>query len=377
MEFHPLLMHFMADVSVLTFKVRLVSPYHMVSTIVECVPNISEGRDLEKVETIVNAARAVAGCAVLGVEPDADYNRTVITLAGEPGPVQEGAFQLIKAASEHIDMSTHKGEHPRMGAVDVCPFVPLKGVTMDDCAGFAKELAQRVSNECGVPTFLYGSAASSDARTLLSTLRKEEYEGLEARMSGGETGHSDATRLPDYGPQEWCEAAKKSGAITIGARSILVAYNVNVDETDATVAKKIGSLVRSTGRLLKQEDGRRTRIPGMLPMVQGMGVTLESHGISQVSMNLRDVEQCPMHIAYEACKSIGADHGTEVPGSELVGLVPLSAMLESGKWYAGEGEEDEKALVDAAIQGLGLDQLGPFDPTERIIEWAVEKAVNA
>jgi len=348
----------------------------MVATIVECVPNISEGIDTEKIELIVQAARNVSGCAVLGVEPDADYNRTVITLAGEPEPVLEGAFELIKAATKHIDMRLHKGEHPRLGAVDVCPFVPLQVITMEQCSELAKKLAYRVASECEVPTFLYGFAATHDDRTLLSSLRKEQYEGLQARMSGGETSHLDTTRLPDFGPMTWNENCAKSGGITIGSRSILVAYNVNIDEADAIVAKKIGSLVRSTGRLLKQSDGRRTRIPGMLPMVQGMGVTLESHGISQVSMNLRDVTACPMHIAFEACKSIAADHQTSATGSELVGLVPLSAMLDSGKWYAPEGVTDEKELVLAAIEGLGLSQLAPFEAKDRIIEWAVAKAVE-
>ena len=348
----------------------------MVATIVECVPNISEGSDTKKIELIVQAARNVSGCAVLGVEADADYNRTVITLAGEPEPVSEGAFELIKAAIKHIDMRLHKGEHPRLGAVDVCPFVPLQGITMEQCSELAKELANRVGSECKVPTFLYGFAATHDDRKLLSSLRKEQYEGLQARMSGGETSHLDTTRLPDFGPMAWNENCAYSGGITIGSRTILVAYNVNIDEADAIVAKKIGSLVRSTGRLLKQSDGRRTRIPGMLPMVQGMGVTLESHGISQVSMNLRDVVACPMHIAFEACKSIAADHQTSVTGSELVGLVPLSAMLDSGKWYAPEGVTDEKELVIAAIEGLGLSQLSPFDAKDRIIEWAVAKAVE-
>ena len=348
----------------------------MVATIVECVPNISEGINSEKIELIVQAARNISGCAVLGVEPDSDYNRTVITLAGEPAPVSEGAFQLIKAATIHIDMREHIGEHPRLGAVDVCPFVPLQGITMDECSKLAEKLAVRVAKECEVPTFLYGFAATHDDRTLLSSLRKEQYEGLEARMSGGETSHLETTRLPDFGPMSWNDKCANSGGITIGARTILVAYNVNVDEIDAVVAKKIGSLVRSTGRLLKQSDGRRTRIPGMLPMVQGMGVTLESHGISQVSMNLRDVTACPMHIAFEACKSIAADHQINVTGSELVGLVPLSAMLDSGKWYAPEGITDEEELVNAAIEGLGLSQLAPFEAKDRIIEWAVAKAVE-
>ena len=344
--------------------------------IVECVPNISEGRDQEKIQRIINSVRHVSNCAVLGVEPDSDYNRTVITIAGDPEFVAEAAFLLVKKSIEEIDMRQQKGEHPRLGAVDVCPFVPLKGVTMDECADLATHLAERVAAECVVPTYLYGHAAKNEAKHLLSTIRKGEYEGLEARLSNGETPHSEDTRYPDYGPRSWNEAVAKSGGLTFGARGILVAYNVNFDEKDAAVAKKAGSLIRSTGRLIKQPDGRRMRVPGMLPMVQGMGVTLEAHGISQVSMNLRDVEQCPMHVAFEACKSIARDHGIEVPGSELVGLVPLSAMLESGAWYANESESNENSIVEAAIQGLGLDQLSRFDPNERIIEYALKGALN-
>ena len=183
--------------------------------------------------------------------------------------------------------------------------------------------------------------------------------------------------LPDFGPNEWNESTAKFGAVVIGARQILVAYNVNVDEKDAKSAKIAGSLVRSSGRLLKTPDGRRTRIPGMLPMVQGMGLPLESHNISQVSMNLRDVSITPMHIAFEAVKSIVNDHDTQTCGSELVGLVPLSAMIEAGRWYCDAGVEDEVELVNAAIKGLGLDYLAPFNPNERIIEWALASGVEA
>lgn len=345
-------------------------------SIIECVPNISEGRDLEKVERITSSIRHIPGCAVLGIEPDADYNRTVITIAGNPESVERAAFILLQKAIEEIDMTTHEGEHPRLGAVDVCPFVPLRGVSMEECSNIAKRLAVQVAEECSVPTFLYGYAALHEDKTLLSAIRKGQYEGLESRLSNGDTEHHEPTRLPDFGPSQWNDKVARSGGITIGSRDILVAYNVNIDEKDALVSKKIGSLVRSSGRLIKQKDGRRMRVPGMLTLVQGMGVTLESHGISQVSMNLRDVRQCPMHVAYEACKTLAEDHGLEAPGSELVGLVPLEAMLDSGRWYALEGETDEEKLVAAAINGLGLSQLEEFVPTERIIEWAVSKAVE-
>ena len=220
-------------------------------------------------------------------------------------------------------MQNHEGEHPRIGAVDVCPFVPLKGITMEECAELARDLAQKVSRELQLPTFLYGSAATSPERELLSDLRKGQYEGLKERLDNG------GPFLPDFGPRTWNNDVAKFGAVVIGARKILVAYNVNVKEADAKASRIAGSLVRTTGRLLKQDDGRKTRIPGMLPMVQGMGLPLETHGISQVSMNLRDVSITPMHIAFEAVKSIVNDHGVETCGSELVGLVPLSAMVES------------------------------------------------
>ena len=344
--------------------------------LVECVPNISEGRDKQKIQRIIDSTSAVKGCAVLGVEPDADYNRTVITLAGEPNAVYEAAFLLVQTAIAEIDMRVHSGEHPRLGAVDVCPFVPLSGISMERCAVLATQLAERVAAKCHVPTYLYGSAAKHESKKLLSTIRKGEYEGLEARLSRQETSHSEETRYPDFGPREWDQNCAKSGGLTFGAREILVAYNVNLDEKDAIVAKKVGSLVRSSGRLIKHSDGRRMRFPGTLPMVQGMGVPLESHGISQVSMNLRDVSMCPMHVAFEACKSIAGDHGVTVPGSEVVGLIPLTAILESGTWYADEGTTDEALLVKAAIEGLGLDQLSAFNPDERIIEYALKEAMK-
>ncbi len=341
----------------------------MAKRIVECVPNFSEGRDEDVIRIISDAGRGIEGARVLGIEPDADYNRTVLTIAGDPDSVIEAAFNVIKSAFENIDMSVHKGEHPRIGAVDVCPFIPLDGVTMDECATMSRTLAKRVSDELGLCTFLYGEAAASKERELLSDLRKGQYESLEKRLTNKEGF------LPDYGPTEWNENTAKFGAVVIGARRILVAYNVNVEESDAIAAKKAGSLVRSTGRLLKLADGRRTRIPGMLPMVQGMGLPLESHGISQVSMNLRDVSITPMHIAFEAVKTIVNDHGVNTCGSELVGLVPLSAMLESGKWYAEPDCIDENELVLAAIKGLGLDYLAPFNADERIIEWALTKGL--
>ena len=335
--------------------------------IVECVPNFSEGRDQSIIDAISQCANDIAGARVLGVEPDPDYNRTVLTIAGEPEAVSQAAFLVIKKSFELIDMECHSGEHPRIGAVDVCPFVPIQGITMGDCAELAKELAIRVSNELNLPTFLYGAAATSPERELLSDLRKGQYEGLKDRLDNG------GPNLPDFGPKVWNDDIARFGAVVIGARKILVAYNVNLQEKDAVVSKIAGTIVRSSGRLIKNNNGNKIRIPGMLELVQGMGLPLESHGISQVSMNLRDVNVTPMHVAFEAVKSISSDHNVEVSGSELVGLAPLSAMVESGKWFFEGENATEEELVNAAIHGLGLNDLSEFIPSERIIEWALEK----
>ncbi|MEE2759298.1 MAG: glutamate formimidoyltransferase [Candidatus Thermoplasmatota archaeon] len=342
------------------------------TALVECVPNFSEGRNLEVVELIVNSARGIDGCAVLSAEPDSDYNRTVVTLAGEPEAVSEAAFRLISAASVHIDMRNHQGEHPRLGAVDVCPFIPLRNSSYSECAELAHSLGQRVSSELGLPVYYYGDAATHTDRTVLSTLRKGEYEGLKARLSNGDTIHNDITKLPDEGPNEWNDLVSRFGAIVIGSRPILVAYNVNLSEKDAKVAKMCGTIVRSSGRLIKSGD-KRMRVSGMLQKVQGMGLPLESHGISQVSMNLQDVSITDMHDAYECIRSLSSDHGVDVCGSELVGLAPLSSFLNAGRWYHDNPDNaTEEELVEAAVQGLGLDSLGPFVPAERIIEYAAE-----
>ncbi len=343
----------------------------MVQPIIECVPNISEGRNIGLINKIIDSIVQSRNCSVLSVEPDADYNRTVVTIAGDPEQVYNAAFQLIKSSIELIDMGEHQGEHPRLGVVDVCPFVPLSGYTMEECVKLAEKLAREVSEKFNVCTFLYGYAAKNSERKLLSTLRKGEYEGLEARLSNNDVIHSDATKLPDFGPKTWTKEAKKSGGITIGARDILIAYNVNVEETDAVVAKKIGSIIRGSGRLIKQANGKKMRIKGMIPEIQGMGVTLESHSISQVSMNILDVNNCPIHKAFEICKSIADDHSTKLRGSELVGLVPLSSMLEVGRWYTNHDNPSDTELVAAAIDGLGLSELEEFNPRKRIIEWAL------
>lgn len=347
----------------------------MESKLVECVPNISEGRDLEKIARIVDVVEAIHGCTVLGVEPDHDYHRTVITFAGEPDAVMNGAVALIEASILELDMRQHKGEHPRMGVVDVCPFVPLRNTTMEECADLARQTVHIVNQRHDVPLFLYGAAASRPERTVLSHLRKGEYEQFQARLSGGDTIHTDHTRMPDLGATEWTETVAKSGGITVGARPILVAYNVNVDERGAKVSKKIGSIVRSSGRLLKSDGGGKVRSRGMLTSVQGMGVPVDELGISQVSMNLLDVDACPLHVAFKTCESLAADHDVSLCGSEVVGLVPLQAMLDAGLFFDPEASDD-RTLVTAAMDGLGLNHHHRFDPHEHIIEWALNSEVK-
>ena len=346
----------------------------MTSPLVECVPNISEGRDLATIEAIVDAVRSTDGCTVLGVEPDADYHRTVITFAGPPESVVEGAIALIEASVAMLDMRQHSGEHPRLGVVDVCPFIPLRDVSMEACADMARTVVARLAERGDIPLFLYGAAASCDERTVLSRLRKGEYEGLEARLKGTDTVHDDDTRLPDAGAMAWTEPVARSGGITVGARPILVAYNVNVDEKDARVARKIGSIVRTSGRMLKSEQGGKIRSHGMLKAVQGMGVPVEELGISQVSMNLLNVKDCPLHLAFKTCESLANDHETSLCGSEIVGLVPLQAMISAGEFFAPEAE-DERAKVAAAVKGLGLNHHHRFVPDEHIIEWALDREV--
>ena len=353
---------------------KLMSGAHSdipMSTLIECVPNFSEGRDLQVIDAIVSAAKGIDGCSVLSAEPDSDYNRTVLTLAGEPEAVAEAAFRVIRAAMEHIDMRNHSGEHPRLGAVDVCPFIPLTNSSYEECATLAHNLGSRVADELALPVFFYGSAASEPGRNVLSTLRKGEYEGLEERFGTGDSSHDDVTRMPDCGPNQWNETIAKFGAVVIGSRPILVAYNVNLDEKDAKVAKLCGTIVRSSGRLIKSGD-KRMRVSGMLSKVQGIGLPLESHGISQVSMNLQDVSITDMHDAFECIRSLENDHSVNVTGSELVGLDPLASFINAGKWYHSDpSSATEAELVAAAVSGLGLDSLGPFDPNERIIEYAV------
>lgn len=335
-------------------------------TLIEAVPNISEGKDHSIIQSIVSSVED-GGSRVLGVEPDEDYNRTVITYAGEPEQVISSSISLVRTARSLIDMRNHKGGHPRMGAVDVLPFIPLGNSTEEDASAVAQACFAELMGE--VSMFKYGSYASHPSRARLPDLRRGGYEGLKERFSGGAWKNED-TRMPDSWPGEWDEGCDRFGAMAIGVRPILIAYNVNIEESEPQVSATVGKILRTSGFLIKSEYDQRMRIGGMLESVQGMGVKLESHGISQVSMNLSNPDKTDIHVAYEAVRALAEPLGAKVNGSEIVGLVPLQSMLNAGRWYCG-GDASEEVLVERAIHGLGLSTLEKFEPESRIIEWAL------
>ncbi len=334
--------------------------------LVECVPNFSEGRNPEIINAIANAIRTVPNVKFISAEPDKDYNRTVVTFIGEPSAVVEAAFQATKKAAELIDMAQHKGGHPRIGATDVVPFVPLQGVTMQDCVMLAHEFGKRAGDELGIPIYLYEEAATKPERKNLSVVRKGEYEGLAEKLK-------DPVWKPDYGPTEF---NARFGATVTGARVFLIAYNVNLKTNDKTIADEIALRIRESGRVKKDAsgnplldaNGKKVTIPGSLKAVKAMGVLLEAHNIAQVSINLTNFTVTPPHVAFEEVKIEAATLGVEVTGSELVGLSPLEAMLMAGKFYSPH-TADERALLRVAEEKLGLRQLEKFDPQKKIIEY--------
>lgn len=339
--------------------------------IVECVPNFSEGRDQKILDAIAETIRAVSGVKLLSVEPDKDYNRCVVTFIGAPDSVVEAAFQATKTAAELIDMTTHKGEHPRVGATDVVPFVPISGVSMEDCIKLAHQYGSRVAKELHIPIYLYEYAAQKAERRNLANIRKGEYEGLPEKLK-------DPTWKPDYGDSVF---NPKSGATVTGARKFLIAYNVNLNTPNSELAHEIALRIRESGRpkkdeagnVVKNEKGEKVIVPGSLKAVKAMGVRLERFNIAQVSINLVDFETTPPHVAFEEVKKEAHMLGTEATGSEIVGLTPLKALLMAGEFYAGRkglsGRQTEAELVNLAIEGLGLSQLEPFDPQKKVIEY--------
>jgi glutamate formiminotransferase/formiminotetrahydrofolate cyclodeaminase len=334
--------------------------------IVECVPNFSEGRDLTVINAIAGAVTSVHRVKFISAEPDKDYNRTVVTFIGEPTSVVEAAFQATRMATERIDMTVHKGGHPRLGATDVVPFVPVSGVTMQDCVQMANEFGKRVGEELGIPVYLYEEAATRPERRNLATIRKGEYEGLPEKLR-------DPAWRPDYGPAVY---NARSGATVTGARMFLIAYNVNLGTNDMKVANEIALRIRESGRIKKDgqgnplldESGRKITVPGTLRALKAMGVLLEAHDIAQVSMNLVNFHITPPHVAFEEVQRQALDLGVHVTGSEIVGLTPKEALLAAGRYYA-PGESSEEVLIAKAIEMLGLSQLEVFDRQKKIIEF--------
>ena len=330
--------------------------------IVECVPNFSTA-DWKVISAITSVIKSTPGVKLLNVEPDVDYNRTVVTFVGSSKTVGDAAIAALGKASELIDMTKHKGEHPRMGATDVCPFIPVKDVSVEECITIAKEVAKQVAEKFGVPTYLYGRAATSDDRIKMSNIRKGEYEGFEEKIKLPEW-------KPDYGEPVF---NKKSGATVIGVRDFLVAYNINIESADVSIAREIGGLIRESGRLV-EKDGEKVRIPGSLKSVQGMGFTLErgNRKLTQVSTNVLNFrEHTPPHVVFEEVKRLAEERGTTVTGSEIVGLIPIDAMLLAGKYYNPK-EEDRDALVQIALNRLGLSDLDHFDPYKKVVELMIE-----
>jgi len=344
--------------------------------IVECVPNFSEGRDLDIIRAITDEISAVEGVKLLGADPDRDYHRTVVTFVGRPDAVVEAAFVATRKAAELIDMTRHQGEHPRMGATDVVPFVPVSGVTMEECIQLAHRYGQRVGEGLDIPVYLYEEAATRPERRNLANVRKGQYEGLAEKLK-------DQQWKPDYGPTEMNE---RSGAVITGARVFLIAYNVNLDTEDVDLANTIAQNVRESGRVLKDdqgqtirdETGKAKRKSGTLKAVKAMGVLMEEHHISQVSMNLVNYQITPPHVAFEECRQQAARLGAKVTGSEIVGLTPVEALVMAARHHLQRQDREtdltSREMVQVAVEYLGLNQLQPFEADEKVIEFQIGAA---
>ena len=345
--------------------------------LIECVPNISEGRDSKIIESIFQTVETVEGVKLLDVDPGKATNRTVITFVGEPEPVIEAAFRLIKKASELIDMRKHSGEHPRFGATDVCPLVPISGISLEETAKYAHKLGERVGKELGIPGYFYETAAKEAKRKNLASCRSGEYEGLANKLT-------DPNWKPDFGPAAFNESVAKTGATAISARDFLIAYNVNLNTTSTRRANAIAFDIREAGRVKREgnpvtgkkvldKNGEPVRIPGKLKAVKGIGWYIEEYGIAQISYNLTNISITSMHQVFdESCKA-ALKRGIRVTGSELIGLIPLKAMLDAADFYLKKQERSlgisESEKIKIAVKSLGLDDLKPFNPEEKIIEY--------
>jgi len=348
--------------------------------LIECVPNISEGRDTVKINTIASVVETVEGVKLLDVDPGKATNRTVITFVGEPENVIEAAFKLIKKAAELIDMSKHTGAHPRFGATDVCPLVPISGITLEETAVFAHKLGERIGKELGIPGYFYEKAAKEAKRKNLANCRSGEYEGLKEKLVNPEW-------KPDFGPAEFNSNVFKSGCTAISARDFLIAYNINLNTTSTRRANAIAFDIREAGRIKREgnpstgkkvldSNGEPVRIPGKLKAVKGIGWYIEEYGIAQISYNLTNISITSMHVAFDETVKAATKRGLRVTGSELIGLIPLKAMLDAGDYFLRKQQrslgisEDEKIKI--AVKSLGLDDLKPFNPNEKIIEYLLK-----
>ena len=349
--------------------------------IIECVPNFSEGRDLSLIKQITDSIESVKGIRLLNVDPGYATNRTVVTFVGEPELVIEAAFIAIRCASELIDMRYHKGEHPRFGATDVCPLIPISDITMDETVEYARKLAKRVGDEFGLPVYCYEFAAFEEKRRSLANCRAGEYEGLAEKLktSGWQ---------PDYGLDIFNE---RSGAIAIGARNFLIAYNINLNTSSVRLANSIAFDVREsgrvkrdgdpiTGKIITDENGEQVRIPGTLKNVRAIGWFIKEYGIAQISINLTDITATPIHIAFDEVCERARDRGIRVTGSELIGMIPLQALLNAGKYYLQKQHRSlgipDREIIKIAVKSLGLDDLSTFDPDKRIIEYILAEDVD-
>lgn len=348
--------------------------------IIECVPNFSEGRDKAKIKEITDAIESVEGISLLDVDPGEATNRTVVTFVGAPDAVVEAAFRGIRKAAEVIDMTTHHGAHPRMGATDVCPLIPVAGITLEECAQLARKLAERVATELNIPTYCYEAAAFRPERKNLAVCREGEYEALPNKMGSEEKG-------PDFGNRPYDTEVAKTGATTIGARDFLIAVNFNLNTTSTRRANAIAFDVREkgrpmreggkvTGKPMKDANGNPIMIPGTLKGTKAIGWYIDEYGIAQVSMNITDISQVPLHEAFdEVCRKADA-RGVRVTGTEIVGLVPKRTLVDAGKYFLRKQQRSvgipESEIIRIAIKSMGLDQLSPFDPKQKVIEYKIE-----
>lgn len=353
----------------------------MEKRIIECVPNFSEGRDMAIIEQITAAIESAADVKLLDVDPGEATNRTVVTFVGEPEAVVEAAFAGVKRSAELIDMRKHKGAHPRMGATDVCPLIPVSGVTLEECAEWARALARRIADELQIPTYCYEAAAFAEERRNLAVCREGEYEGLPQRM----TSEADA---PDFGARAFDEGVARTGATAVGARDFLIAVNFNLNTTSTRRANAIAFDVREKGRpvregnpivgkIVKDENGEPLMRPGTLKSTKGIGWYIEEYGVAQVSMNLTNIAVTPLHVAFdEVCRCADA-RGVRVTGTEIVGLVPKRALLEAGRHFLRKQRRSlgitEEEIIRIAIKSMGLDDLKPFNPREKVIEYMLEE----